>query len=56
MTQFRFLPLAVALASGSALIACSTPPAMTVATPSGSMAAPDHMAKMDAQMKTMRPE
>jgi hypothetical protein len=53
MSQFRFFSLAVALASGGALIACSTPPAMTVATPSGSMAAPDHVAQMDAQVKTM---
>ena len=55
MTHFRFIPLAVALATASALIACSTAPAMTMGSaPASSTAAPEHMAKMDAQMKTMR--
>src|SRR3989304_2997077 len=55
MTHFRFLPLAVALAATSALVACNTAPAMPMGGASASsMASPDHMAKMDAQMKTMQ--
>jgi hypothetical protein len=57
MTQFRFIPLAVALASASVMIACSTAPPMTMGTAGSapvSMAATDHMAKMEAQMKSMR--
>ena len=56
MTRFRFVPLAIALAAASALIACNTAPTMMpmgTASASG-MATPDHMAKMDAQMKTMQ--
>jgi hypothetical protein len=47
MTLTRFIPLAIALASASALIACTTAPANAMATP-------ERMAAMDAQMKTMR--
>ncbi len=48
MSRFRFIPLAVALASASTLIACTTAPAMPMgAAPANSMAT------MDAQMKTM---
>ena len=55
MPYFRFIPLALAIASASLLVACSTAPAMPMGTASaGSMASPDHMAKMDAQMKIMR--
>ena len=56
MTQFRFIPLAIALTTASTLIACTTTPAMTMGNaPDGnSMAAPEDMAKMDAQMKDMR--
>ena len=56
MTQFRFIPLAIALTTASTLIACATTPAMTMgsAPASGSMAAPEGMAGMDAQMKNMR--
>ena len=55
MTHFRFIPLAVALTAASALVACNTAPAMPMGTASDtSMATPDHMARMDAQMKTMR--
>ena len=55
MTHFRFIPLAIALATGSTLIACNTAPAMpTGATSANNMATPDQMAKMDAQMKTMQ--
>lgn len=54
MTYFRFIPLAVALAAASALVACSTAPAMPMgAAPANSMATPDSMGRMDAQMKTM---
>jgi hypothetical protein len=55
MTHFRFIPLAVTLTAVMALSACNTAPGMPMsATPANSMAAPDHMAKMDAQMKTMQ--
>ena len=55
MTYFRFIPLAVALTAASALVACNTAPAMPMgAASASSMATPDYMARMDAQMKTMR--
>ena len=55
MTRFRFVPLALALAATSALVACNTAPGMPMgAAPAGSMVTPDHMAKMDAHMKTMQ--
>jgi hypothetical protein len=54
MTPTRFIPLALALASASTLIACSTAPAMPMGgAMSHSMASPERMAAMDAQMKTM---
>ena len=52
MTRFRFIPLALALTAASALVACNTVPMGTA--PASDMAMPDHMAKMDAQMKTMQ--
>jgi len=55
MSRFRFIPLAVALASAGALIACTTAPAMPMgAAPANSMATPERMSAMDAQMKTMQ--
>lgn len=55
MTHFRFIPLAVALTVTSALVACNTAPTMPMgAASANSMATPDQMARMDAQMKTMR--
>ena len=52
MTHLRYLPLA--LAATSALVACNTAPPMPMGDASAhSMASPDHMSKMDAQMKTM---
>jgi hypothetical protein len=55
MTHFRFIPLAAALASATVLVACNTAPAVpTGAASAHSMATPDRMAGMDAQMKTMR--
>ena len=59
MTQFRFLPLALALTATTALVACNTPPAMPMGSASaGSMTMPPgdmkKMEKMDAQMKTMQ--
>jgi len=54
MTHFRFIPLALALTAASTLIACNTAPAMPMSHAASSMAAPDHMAKMDAQMKSMQ--
>ena len=54
MSHFRFISLAVALASAGTLIACTTAPAMPMgAAPANSMATPERMAAMDAQMKTM---
>lgn len=54
MTLTRFIPLAIALASASAMIACTTAPAMPMGSaPSNAMATPERMAAMDAQMKTM---
>ena len=54
MSRFRFISLAVALASASTLIACTTAPAMPMgAAPANSMASPERVAAMDAQMKTM---
>jgi hypothetical protein len=55
MTHFRFIPLALALTAASALVACNTAPGMPMGTASAtSMTTPDPMARMDAQMKTMR--
>ena len=55
MTNFRFIPLAVALVASISLTACSTSPTMPMGSASAtSMAAHDHMAMMDAQMKTMK--
>ena len=55
MTHFRFIPLAAALASATFLVACNTAPAMPMgAASANSMATPDQMARMDAQMKTMQ--
>ena len=55
MTQFRFIPLALAVVAASALTACNTAPSMPMGTASAnSMATPDSIAKMDSQMKTMQ--
>ena len=55
MSCFRFVPLALALAAASTLIACTTAPAMPMGSaPASSMATPERMAAMDGQMKTMR--
>ena len=55
MTQFRFIPLVIALTAASTLVACNTSPETPMGSaPASSMATTDHMAKMDAQMKTMR--
>ena len=55
MTHFRFIPLALVLTAASTLIACNTAPAMPMSPAASSgMATPDHMAKMDAQMKNMQ--
>ena len=56
MTHFRFIPLAVALTAAIALTACNTAPTMMpMGTASASsMATPDQMGKMDAQMKSMQ--
>jgi hypothetical protein len=55
MNNFRFIPLALALTATSALVACNTAPMMPMGNASASsMAMPDQMGKMDAQMKTMQ--
>jgi len=55
MTNFRFIPLTAVLASATLLAACNTAPAMPMgAASANSMATPDQMARMDAQMKTMQ--
>lgn len=55
MTHCRFIPLAIALATASTLIACNTAPTIPMGNAqANSMATPDQMAKMNAQMKTMR--
>ena len=55
MSRSRIIPLALALAAASTLIACTTPPAMPMGSaPANSMATPERMAAMDSQMKTMR--
>jgi hypothetical protein len=54
MTQFRFVPFVLAIAAASTLVACNTAPTMPMgAASANNMAAPDSMARMDAQMKTM---
>ena len=54
MAQFRYIPLAFALAAAAALTACATSPTTPMNKPvAGGMAAPDAMARMDEQMKTM---
>ena len=56
MTNFRFIPLFASLAAAIALSACNTAPTMMpMGTASAnSMARPDQMGKMDAQMKMMQ--
>ena len=55
MTHFRFIPLFAILASATLLVACNTAPATPMgAATANSMATPDQMARMDAQMKTMQ--
>ena len=53
----RFARLASVVVAASTLAACNTPSRMGMpmgAAAGGSMATPDHMAKMDAQMKSMQ--
>jgi len=55
MTHLRSISLAIALAATLTLAACNTAPAMPMGSATArSTASPDHMAKMDAQMKTMQ--
>ncbi len=55
MTHFRFIALCVALASASALIACTTAPTMPMGGAMGQgMASPEQQAAMTAHMKSMR--
>jgi hypothetical protein len=55
----RFARLASIVVAASTLAACNTPPRMGMGMPmgaaaGGSMASPDQMARMDAQMKSMQ--
>ena len=57
MTNFRFIPLAIALTAATTLVACSTAPSMPMpmamaATPG--TAPPDHLAHLDTQIKRMQ--
>ena len=57
MTNFRFIPLAIALTAATTLVACNTAPSMPMpmakaATPG--TAPPDHLAHMDTQIKSMQ--
>lgn len=53
MTSFRFIPLVVAAAG--VLAGCTTAPATPMGGgPGVAMHSPDQMARMDAQMKSMR--
>jgi hypothetical protein len=56
MMKLRFIPLAAALVATISLTACKTAPMMPMggASASPGIAAHDHMAMMDAQMKTMQ--
>lgn len=55
MTSFRLIPVAFVLGAASLLAACTTAPTMPMGiAPAMGMHSPDPMAKMDAQMKTMR--
>jgi len=55
MTYFRSVALAVAIGGAGLLAACTTAPATPMGTTSAAgMGTPDHMAKMDMQMKAMR--
>ena len=57
MTNFRFIPLAIALTAATTLVACNTAPSMPMpmakAATSGT-APPDHLAHMDTQIKSMQ--
>jgi hypothetical protein len=57
MIKIRFVPLAAALVATISLTACQTAPMMPMGGASAAapgMAKHDHMAMMDAQMKTMQ--
>jgi pectin methylesterase-like acyl-CoA thioesterase len=56
MIKLRFLPLAAALVATISLTACKTAPMMPMGSAAAApgMAKHDHMAMMDAQMKTMQ--
>ena len=55
MTHFRLISFAIVLAATLTLAACNTAPVMPMGSATaGSMAPPDQMARMDAQMKTMQ--
>ena len=57
MTNFRFIPLAIALTAATTLVACNTAPSMpmpmAMAAKPGT-APPDHLTHMDTQIKSMQ--
>ena len=57
MTSFRFIPLAIALTAATTLVACNTAPSMPMPMAKAAKpgtAPPDHLAHMDAQIKSMQ--
>ena len=55
MTNFRFIPLAVALTAVSTLVACNTAPSMPMPMAAAPSAMPpDHLAHVDTQTKAMQ--
>ena len=57
MTNFRFIPLAIALTAATTLVACNTAPSMPMPMAKAAApraAQPDHLAHMDTQIKSMQ--
>ena len=57
MTNFRFIPLALAIGVAGTLMACNTAPSMPMPLAKAAMpttGAPDHSAHLDAQTKAMQ--
>ena len=57
MTNFRFIPLAIALTAATTLVACNTAPSMPMPMAKAAApraAQPDHLAHMDTQTKAMQ--
>ena len=55
MTAFRLIPLALVISVASTLIACNTAPSLpTAMAAKPAVAAPDHLAHLDSQTKSMQ--